>query len=114
MRLALLLPPLLLSTACGAADPVPTEPSPTEVMQARAARPLPPPAEFTGVVTSRKSSVISAGVGARTEKLLIRPGQLVKAGQLVAKLDETELQTKLAEAKANEQSAQMEAGSYGA
>lgn len=83
-------------------------------MQARAVRPPPPPPEFTGVVTSRKSSVISAQVGARIEKLLIHPGQMVKAGQLVAKLDETELQTKLAEAKANEQSAQMEAGSYGA
>jgi len=65
-------------------------------------------------VTSRKSSVISAQVQGRIEKLNIHAGQQIKAGELVAKLDETEFQTKLAQAKSNEKAALMEAGAYGA
>jgi multidrug resistance efflux pump len=57
--------------------------------------------------------VISAQVQARIEKLGIRSGQLVKAGQLVARLDKTELETKLAQAESNETSAQLEANAYG-
>jgi RND family efflux transporter MFP subunit len=93
---------------------VPTEPSPTGATQARAVKPPPPAAEFTGVVTSRKSSVISAQVQARIEKLNIHTGQLIKAGEPVAKLDKTELETKLAQAQSNEKSALMEAGAFGA
>jgi RND family efflux transporter MFP subunit len=105
---------MLLATACGAADPNPTGPNPTEVTQPRtvkvpAARP-----EFAGVVTSRKSSVIAAQVAARIEKLAVRPGQLIKAGDLVAKLDDTEVKNRLDAARSEERSAQMTAGSYGA
>jgi RND family efflux transporter MFP subunit len=105
---------MLLATACGAPDLTPTGPSPTEVTQPRtvkvpAARP-----EFAGVVTSRKSSVIASQVAARIEKLAVRPGQLIKAGDLVAKLDDTEVKTRLEAARSDERSAQMTAGSYGA
>jgi RND family efflux transporter MFP subunit len=105
---------MLLATACGAADPNPTGPNPTEVTQPRtvklpAARP-----EFAGVVTSRKSSVIAAQVAARIEKLAVRPGQLIKAGDLVAKLDDTEVKNRLDAARSEERSAQMTAGAYGA
>jgi RND family efflux transporter MFP subunit len=93
---------------------LPTEPNPTEVTQARAVKTAPTPVEFTAVVTSRRSSVISAQVQARVEKLNIHSGQMIKAGELVAKLDETELQAKLEQARSQERSAQMEAGSYGA
>jgi RND family efflux transporter MFP subunit len=106
--------PLLLVTACAAADPMPSERNPTEVTQARAATATPPAAEFTGVVTSRKSSVISSQVPARIEKLAIHSGQLIKAGDLVAKLDDTELTNRVTQARANEKAALMEAGSYGA
>ena len=105
---------MILVTACAAPDPAPTEPSPTGATQARAVKPPPPAPEFTGVVTSRKSSVISAQVQGRIEKLSIHAGQQIKAGELVAKLDETELQTKLDQARSNEQAALMEAGSFGA
>jgi len=93
---------------------VPTERSPTQATQARTAAAPPPAPEFTGVVTSRRSSVIASQVQGRIEKLSIHSGQLIKAGELVAKLDETELKTKLEQAKSNEQAALMEAGSYGA
>lgn len=93
---------------------MPTEPDPTSVMQARPATPPPPPLELVGVVTSRKSAVITAQVQARIEKLAIRSGQAVRAGQLVAKLDTTELTTRLLQAEATEKSAQMKASAFGA
>ena len=93
---------------------MPTEPDPTEVTQVRTVKTPSPAPEFAGVVTSRKSSVISAQVQARIEKLAIHPGQLIKAGEPVAKLDKTELETRLAQAQSNEKSALMEAGSFGA
>jgi len=105
---------MLLATACGAADPIPTGPSPTEVTQPRAVKAPAPRPEFAGVVTSRRSSVISAQVAARIEKLAVRPGQLIKAGDLVAKLDDTEVKNRLEAARSEERSAQMTAGSYGA
>lgn len=73
-----------------------------------------PPVEFVGVVTSRKSSVITAQVAAPVIKFNVHAGQLVKAGELIAKLDETELQIKLTQAQANEKAARMEAGALGA
>jgi RND family efflux transporter MFP subunit len=93
---------------------MPLEPDPTEVTRARTVKAAAPRPEFTGVVTSRKSSVISTQVQARIEKLAVRSGQIVKAGELVAKLDDTELANRLTQARANEKAALMEAGSFGA
>lgn len=70
--------------------------------------------EFTGVVTSRRSSVVSAQVAARIEKLNMRTGQPVKAGELVARLDKTEIENRLEQARSNEKAARQEANSYGA
>lgn len=105
---------MLLATACGAADPSPTGPNPTEVTQPRTVKTPVARPEFAGVVTSRKSSTISAQVAARVEKLVVRPGQLIKAGELVAKLDDTEVKSRLEAARSEERSAEMTAGSYGA
>jgi RND family efflux transporter MFP subunit len=93
---------------------VPTEPDPTEATGGRVAPPGPAASEFTGVVTSRRSSVIAAQVQARIVKLDLHTGQTITAGELVAQLDRSELETRLAQAQANEKSAQMEAGSFGA
>ena len=93
---------------------MPTELDPTEVTQARVVKTPPAVVEFTGVITSRRSSVISAQVQARIEELDIHSGQVVKTGELVAQLDQTELKTKLAQARSQEQSALLEAGAYGA
>jgi membrane fusion protein (multidrug efflux system) len=93
---------------------MPIEPNPTEVTQARVVKTAPPVVEFTGVITSPRSTVISAQVQGRIEQFNVHAGQLVKAGELVAKLDETELQTKVDQTRSQEQSAQMEAGAYGA
>lgn len=93
---------------------MPTEPNPTEVIQARVAQPPPPVIEFTGVITSRKSRMIPAQIQARIEQLNIHSGQVVKAGELLAQLDDTELKTKVEQAQGQEKSAVMEAGAYGA
>ncbi len=103
----------MLVTAC-TADPTPIERSPTQATHARAAAAAPPAAEYTGVVTSRRSSVVAAQVSARIEKLSMRTGQPVKAGELVVKLDRTEIENRLEQARSNEKAALMEAGAYGA
>jgi hypothetical protein len=48
---------------------MPTEPSPTEATSARTVKTAPPAVEFVGVVTSHKSSMISAQVSAPLIKL---------------------------------------------
>jgi multidrug resistance efflux pump len=93
---------------------MPTGPNPTEATQPRTVKLPPPPVEFTGVVTSRRSSVIAAQVQAPIETLTIHPGQLIKAGELVARLSKAELESKLAEAVGSESAARAEASSYGA
>jgi RND family efflux transporter MFP subunit len=93
---------------------MPTERSPTGVTQPRVAAAPAAPAEFTGVVTSRRSSVVAAQVAARLEKLAIHTGQTVKAGELVARLDKTEIENRLEQARSNEKAALAEAGSFGA
>jgi RND family efflux transporter MFP subunit len=72
------------------------------------------PAEFVGVVTSRNSKVITADFEGRVETLELHNSQRVHAGQIVAHLDDSELQTKLAAAKAQKSSAQAQAARAGA
>lgn len=105
---------LLAAAACGAPAPAPTDHSPTQVDVARTVKEKAPPVEFTAVVTTRESRVISSQVQARVDKLNIHSGQTVKAGELVAVLDKTELQTELAAAREQEKASRMEAGAYGA
>ncbi|HET9620316.1 MAG TPA: efflux RND transporter periplasmic adaptor subunit [Kofleriaceae bacterium] len=82
--------------------------------QPRSIKEPPPPTEFTAVVTARKSALISAQVAGPIQKLTVRSGQLVKAGDLVVALDKTELSNKLVQAQFAEESARSAAGSAGA
>ncbi|HEY5945280.1 MAG TPA: efflux RND transporter periplasmic adaptor subunit [Kofleriaceae bacterium] len=70
--------------------------------------------EFTGVVSSRSSKVIAADFDAKVEKLNIRNGQRVKAGDVVAELDTTELQAKLDQAKGTFEAAKGQRARAGA
>jgi RND family efflux transporter MFP subunit len=72
------------------------------------------PAEFVGVVTSRNSKVITADFEGRIDRLDLHNGQHVKAGQIVARLDDTELKSKLTAAQAQKSSAQAQAARAGA
>lgn len=100
--------------ACGAPAPLPTELNPTEATSTRVAKEPPPPVEFTGVITTRDSKMISAKVQAPIKAFHIQPGDRVKAGAVIAELETTELQNRLVQAQANQQAAEMEAGAYGA
>ena len=51
--------------------------------------------EVVGTVRAKLRAVIEAKVSARIESLLVAPGQMVKAGDLIAQLDPREIQAKL-------------------
>lgn len=104
---------MLLVAACGAPAPLPTEPNPTEATAQRVVKEPPPPPEFVGVITTYESAVISTKVSAPLKTFKIEPGTFVKAGQLIAELDDTELANRLQQARTNEQAARMEAGALG-
>jgi RND family efflux transporter MFP subunit len=56
--------------------------------------------EVVGTVRAKLRAVIEAKVSARIEALLVSPGQMVKAGDLIAQLDPREIQAKLDQALA--------------
>ena len=62
------------------------------------------------MVTSRLVKTISTDFEARVLKMHVASGQVVKAGELVAELDTTELRSKLAEAEAKRMEAAGQAG----
>jgi len=72
------------------------------------------PVEYVGVVTSRNSKVITADFEGRIMRLDLHNSQHVKAGQIVARLDDTDLQSKLDAAKAQRAQAQAQAARAGA
>jgi RND family efflux transporter MFP subunit len=104
----------LLVAACGAPAPLPTEPDPTEATSARVVKEPAAPLEFTGVITTRDSKMISAKVQAPVKAFHVQRGDRVKAGAVIAELETSELQNRLAQAQANLKAAEMEAGSFGA
>lgn len=56
--------------------------------------------EVVGTVRAKLHAAIEAKVSARIEALLVAPGQMVKAGELIAQLDPREIQAKLDQALA--------------
>src|SRR3954470_4609205 len=113
MKLHLLLPGLLLA-ACGTHVTAPSEADPTMAVVPAAKAEVQKPAEYVGVVTSRNSKVITADFEGRVDKLDLHNGQHVHTGQIVARLDDSDLQTKLATARAQKSSAQAQAARSGA
>ncbi len=64
-------------------------------------------------MTTRNSKVIAADFQGRIERLAIHTGQRVKAGEVVGKLDESDLKDQLAKAQADEKAASDEANALG-
>jgi RND family efflux transporter MFP subunit len=62
--------------------------------------------EVVGTVRAKLSSVIEAKVSGKIEKMLVMPGQNVKAGELLLQLDAREVQAQLDRALALRQQAQ--------
>lgn len=69
---------------------------------------------FLGVVTSRKNKVIVSEVDAKIEALDISVGKKVKAGEIIARLDDSRLKQDLAAAKAQASAAAGDAGAQAA
>lgn len=57
--------------------------------------------ELSGLLQPLAESVLTAEVEGRIEAVLVRPGETVKAGQLLARVDTTDLAARLAEQQAN-------------
>lgn len=89
-----------LLTACSE-PPAPSEPDVTETTGPATTRPQAKAPEFVGVISSRVSRVIAAEFDGKVERLAIRNGQRVTRGQLLARLDDSELASRLLTAKGN-------------
>ena len=70
--------------------------------------------DFPGVVTSRKSQVVPAEFPGRIERIQVFSGKRVRAGDPIAKLDDTEVRTEIENARQNELAAKADAGAAGA
>lgn len=64
--------------------------------------------EVVGTVQSRLRAAIEPKVSARIESLLVAPGQVIKAGDLIAQLDAREIQARLDQAMAVHEQATRE------
>jgi RND family efflux transporter MFP subunit len=106
--------PIALLVACSGAEPPPAEPSPTEAVVPAAAPAAPEIPDFPGVVTSRNTKVVSAEFPGRVDRIQIFNGQRVRAGDPIARLDDSELKSQIEAARQNELAARAEAGAAGA
>lgn len=79
-----------------------------------AAEPPPPPPEFTGLIVTRESRVITADFDAKIMDLNLTTSQRVRAGDILGRLDDRDLQLQLERAKASERAFRGEVGAAGA
>lgn len=70
--------------------------------------------EFVGVITARQTKVITADFEGRIDRLSIKTGQRVRAGDVIGKLDDSDLRLQLERAKASERALRGEVAAAGA
>jgi RND family efflux transporter MFP subunit len=96
--------PVLLLTACGKHEqnPVASPPLPTVTVKAESVKWSPHMAveEVVGTVRSKQRAVVEAKVSGRVLEYSATPGAVVKAGNLLARLDVQEIQAKVDQARA--------------
>jgi RND family efflux transporter MFP subunit len=113
-HLSLLTPCLLLLlAACGKPEPAhPAAAAPAATVQVAAARLEPHVAveEVVGTVRSKQRAMVEAKVSGRVLEYTATPGAMVKAGDLLARLDVQEIQAKVDQAKAMLDQAQRDFG----
>lgn len=112
-RPLLSLLPLLLLGACTANGKAP-EPDPSSAQIEAAPEPVEALPTFVGVVSTKKNKVIVSEVEAKVESLPIKVGMRVKAGDLIATLDDEKLKNELVQAKAQAAAAAGDAGQQSA
>src|SRR5882762_2224901 len=109
-----LLVPIALLAACGAAEQQPTAPSPTEAKLAAPTETPEPEPEFVGVITAKKSTIISAPFRGRFNRIDVHLGSRVKKDDKIARLDDQELKTQIEGFRAEERAAYAQSGVGGA
>ena len=104
----------VLLVACGAAEQPPAVPDPAAaVVAAEDETPVERP-DFPGVVTAKESKVIPAEFQGSLENIFVHQRQRVKAGDLIAKLDTTDLKAEAASLRAQERSSGAQAAAASA
>jgi RND family efflux transporter MFP subunit len=68
--------------------------------------------EVVGSVQSRQRAEIEPKISARVERILVAPGSVVKAGDLLAQLDAREIQARLDQANASLDQAESDLGRF--
>ncbi|HWM88131.1 MAG TPA: efflux RND transporter periplasmic adaptor subunit [Kofleriaceae bacterium] len=111
-RLTIAVSLLTTLTACGSSSSSAEDPKPAaERKPARKA--VEPPLEFVGVVTTRDSKVVASEFEGRVVALYVHAGQRVRAGDPIAKLDDSQVRKQLAGAIAAVDAARAEMGRAG-
>ncbi|WP_461784018.1 efflux RND transporter periplasmic adaptor subunit [Prosthecobacter sp.] len=104
MKILSRLLPALLLTACGKHEqtPAPSAAPPSVTVKVEAVKWSPHTAveEVVGTVRSKQRAVVEAKVSGRVLEYTATPGALVKAGDLLARLDVQEIQAKVDQARA--------------
>jgi RND family efflux transporter MFP subunit len=105
---------LVLLPSCGRHDasPAPALPTADVSVQKIEEKPHVAAEEVVGTVRPKLHSVIEAKVSGRIEKMLVTPGQKVKADELLAQLDVREIQAKRDQALAVRQQTESELKRY--
>ncbi|HLW34422.1 MAG TPA: efflux RND transporter periplasmic adaptor subunit [Chthoniobacterales bacterium] len=104
---------LLVSTGCRKDSTSPPVPPPANVrVETVHAKPHVAAEDVVGTVQPKLRSVIEAKISGRIEKMLVVPGQQVKAGELLVQLDSREVQAKLDQAIAVRQQADNDLKRY--
>jgi len=89
----------VLLAACSR-EPETVTPAPTPVQVATVtAGPAMPPIEATGIIAARDEQRLSFKVGGLVQRIAVREGDTVRRGQLLAQLDQTEIDAQVAQAR---------------
>lgn len=99
MRHAAMLAAMAALAACARQETQATrEPTPVQVTIATSG-PAVPPIETTGIVAARDEQRLSFKVGGLVQQVAVREGDEVKSGQVLARLDQTEIAAQVAQAR---------------
>jgi RND family efflux transporter MFP subunit len=102
-----------LSGGCRRGEPARSELAPVSVrLQTIEAKPHIAAEEVVGTIRPKLRSVIEAKISGRIEKMLVVPGQEVKAGELLVQLDAREAKARLDQAFAVRQQAENDLKRY--
>src|SRR2546423_9880410 len=104
---------LLLVAACSVPEAPPAGSNPTEAQKAAPPDPTPEAPEYVGVVTARNSEIMPAPFTSRVTHLDVSNGKPVRPGDAIAKLDDTDLKSKIEGLKWQEKSSQAQADAQG-